>query len=263
MRLVTVAGPPACGKTAVLARACAALMASGTPCAVVKFDCLKTRDGEAYAAAGAPVSVALAGGLCPDHFYATNLEEAFAWAAGTGAECFVLETAGLCCRCSPHLKGALAVCVVDNLMGIDAPEKIGPMLRLADLVLVTKGDLVSQAEREVFRHRIRRQNGRAVIRHVNGLTGQGCAELAAIFALAPDVPGVEGLKLRFSMPAAVCSYCLSETRIGGRYQKGNVKKAEFGGFGREPAAESAAGSVPGPGREGPGSPADPSGGQAP
>ena len=102
------------------------------------------------------------------------------------------------------------------------------MLRLADLVLVTKGDLVSQAEREVYRHRIRQMNKRAVIRHINGLTGQGCRDLAAILAMAPPVATVTDMRLRFAMPAAVCSYCLSETRIGGRYQKGNVKKARFG-----------------------------------
>ena len=224
-----MAGPPSCGKTSVVARACGALMASGTACAVVKFDCLQSRDGQLYQEAGVPVSVVFSGGLCPDHFYATNLEEAFAWAEGQSADCFVIETAGLCNRCSPHIRGALAVCVIDNLMGIDAPEKIGPMLRMADLVIVTKGDLVSQAEREVYRYRIRQVNGKAVIRHVNGLTGQGCAELAAIMAQAPEMDTVTDKKLRFSMPAAVCSYCLSETRIGGRYQKGNVKKARFGG----------------------------------
>jgi len=196
---------------------------------VVKFDCLQTRDAAAYQAAGVPVVAALSGGLCPDHFFATNLEEAFAWARGTGAQCCVIETAGLCNRCSPHLRGALAVCVIDNLMGIDAPEKIGPMLKLADLVLVTKGDLVSQAEREVYRHRIRQMNGRALIRHINGLTGQGCQELATVMAMAPRVEEVAEMRLRFAMPAAVCSYCLSETRLGARYQKGNVKKAVFGG----------------------------------
>ncbi len=229
MRLVTVAGPPSCGKTSIVAKACAALRDRGVTSAVVKFDCLQSRDDKLYAAAGIPVTVALSGGLCPDHFFATNLEEAFAWAAGTGAEACVIETAGLCNRCAPHLRGALALCVIDNLMGIDAPEKIGPMLRLADVVSVTKGDLVSQAEREVYRYRIRQMNKRAVIRHVNGLTGQGCADLAAIMAVAPDIASVAEMKLRFAMPAAVCSYCLSEMRIGARYQKGNVKKAEFGG----------------------------------
>ncbi len=226
MRPIT--GAPACGKTSLVVRAGAALRARGATCAVIKFDCLQTRDDELYAAADIPVSVALSGGLCPDHFFATNLEEAFAWAAETGADICIIETAGLCNRCSPHLRGALALCVIDNLMGIDAPEKIGPMLRLADAVAVTKGDLVSQAEREVYRYRIRQMNQRAVIRHVNGLTGQGCAELAAIMAVAPDIASVTDMRLRFAMPAAICSYCLSEMRIGARYQKGNVKKAEFG-----------------------------------
>ncbi len=198
-------------------------------CAVIKFDCLQTRDAQVYEAAGIPVTAALSGGLCPDHFFAVNLEEAYGWARGTGADCCIIETAGLCNRCSPHLRGALALCVIDNLMGITAPEKIGPMLKLADIVLVTKGDLVSQAEREVYRHRIRQMNARAIIRHINGLTGQGCRELAAILAQAPAVASVTDMRLRFAMPAAVCSYCLSETRIGARYQKGNVRKATFGG----------------------------------
>lgn len=228
MRLVTVAGPPSCGKTAVIARTCTHLIAGGLACAVIKFDCLKSRDNLVYEAAGIPVSVVLSGPLCPDHFYATNMEEAFAWAASTGAQCCVIETAGLCNRCSPHIRGLLGLCVIDNLMGIDAPEKIGPMLRLADAVIVTKGDLVSQAEREVYRHRIRQMNPRALIRHVNGLTGQGCQDLARVLAQAPETETITDRRLRFSMPAAVCSYCLSEMRIGEKYQKGNVKKAEFG-----------------------------------
>lgn len=228
MRLVTVAGPPSCGKTSIVAKTCQALAETGVSSAVIKFDCLQSRDDELYAAAGIPVTVALSGGLCPDHFFATNLEEAFAWATETTADCCVIETAGLCNRCAPHLRGAMALCVIDNLMGIDAPEKIGPMLRLADVVIVTKGDLVSQAEREVYRYRIGQMNKRAIIRHVNGLTGQGCRDIAAIMAVAPDITTVTDMKLRFAMPAAVCSYCLSEMRIGSRYQKGNVKKAQFG-----------------------------------
>lgn len=228
MRLITVAGPPSCGKTSVLARACSALQERGISCAVIKFDCLQTKDDAVYSAAGITATAVLSGGLCPDHFFATNLEEAFEWALKVGAECCVIETAGLCNRCSPHLRGALAICMIDNLMGIDAPEKIGPMLRLADLVLVTKGDLVSQAEREVYRHRIRQMNSRAMIRHINGLTGQGCQDLATIMAQAPERASVTDMRLRFAMPAAVCSYCLSETRIGSRYQKGNIRKADLG-----------------------------------
>lgn len=227
MRLVTVAGPPSCGKTSLIIRTCAHLIASGTSCSVVKFDCLQSRDDALYKAANIPVTVALSAGLCPDHFLATNLEEAFGWARDLGTECCIIETAGLCNRCSPHVRGLLALCVIDNLMGIDAPEKIGPMLRMADVVTITKGDLVSQAEREVYRYRIAQMNRRAVIRHVNGLTGQGCGDLATILAEAPSVESITDMKLRFSMPAAICSYCLSEMRLGSRYQKGNVRKAHF------------------------------------
>ena len=228
MRVITVAGPPSCGKTSLIIKSCAHLIAGGTSCSVIKFDCLQSRDDALYEAANIPVTLALSAGLCPDHFFATNMEEAFDWARQLGAACCIIETAGLCNRCSPHIKGLLAVCVIDNLMGIDAPEKIGPMLRMADLVAITKGDLVSQAEREVYRYRIRQWNKRAIIRHVNGLTGQGCRDFAAIVAEAPSVDSVTDMKLRFPMPGAICSYCLSERRIGAKYQKGNVKKASFG-----------------------------------
>lgn len=45
--------------------------------------------------------------------------------------------------------------------------------------------------------------------------------------IAPDIASVTDMRLRFAMPAAICSYCLSEMRIGARYQKGNVKKADL------------------------------------
>jgi hypothetical protein len=59
------------------------------------------------------------------------------------------------------------------LAGVDTPAKIGPMLRMAGVVVVTEGDVVSQAEREFFAHRVRRVNARARLLQVNGLTGRG------------------------------------------------------------------------------------------
>ena len=38
---------------------------------------------------------------------------------------------------------------------------------------------------------------------------------------------MEGKRLRFSMPAALCSYCLGETRIGSDFQMGNVRKMDL------------------------------------
>ena len=69
---------------------------------------------------------------------------------GEKLDLLITESAGLCGRCSPHIRDIPAVCVIDCLSGITAPQKIGPMLRYADFIAVTKGDLVSPAEREEF-----------------------------------------------------------------------------------------------------------------
>lgn len=65
------------------------------------------------------------------------------------------------------------VCVVDALAGVHTPKKIGPTLRLADLVVITKGDIVSQVEREVFAYHVRLANPGARALFCNGITGQG------------------------------------------------------------------------------------------
>jgi Ni2+-binding GTPase involved in maturation of urease and hydrogenase len=227
VRLATVAGPPSAGKTSATVRALECLREEGVRAGVVKFDCLATGDGELYARRGIPVRVGLSGNLCPDHFFVANVEDALAWAAGEGLDLLVTESAGLCNRCAPHLKEVLAVCVVDNLSGVDTPRKIGPMLRLADAVVITKGDVVSQAEREVFAHHVRRAARAAAILHVNGLTGQGALALARLLARAPPVEGLRDRLLRFTMPAALCSYCLGQRRIGEDHQIGNLRKMRF------------------------------------
>ncbi len=100
------------------------------------------------------------------------------------------------------------------------------MLKSADIVVITKGDIVSQAEREVFASRVKQVNPGAVIMNINGITGQGAFELTTLFEEASDIETLQGMRLRFSMPSALCSYCLGETRIGDEYQTGNVRKME-------------------------------------
>ena len=103
------------------------------------------------------------------------------------------------------------------------------MLKAADIVVITKGDIVSQAEREVFASRVRQVNPNATILHVNGITGQGAFELSTLLVTGEDHATLTGKKLRFSMPSALCSYCLGETRIGEQHQMGNVRKMDLGG----------------------------------
>ena len=228
MNLTIFSGPPSSGKTSVILKTIDSFRDRGLKVGVVKFDCLYTDNDTLYEKAGVPVKKGLSGGLCPDHFFASNIEGVVRWGRREELDLLVSESAGLCNRCSPYLADVKGVCVIDNLSGINTPKKIGPMLKAADVVVITKGDIVSQAEREVFASRVSAVNPRAIVIHVNGLSGQGAYELSTlIYRDDVDIESVQGMKLRFPMPVAMCSYCLGETRIGESYQLGNAKKMNW------------------------------------
>ena len=227
MRFVTFSGPPSSGKTSVILKLIESLKKEINNFGVIKFDCLTTYDDVLYRKAGVKVMVGLSGNLCPDHFYISNIDDCVKYAENEGVDLLISESAGLCNRCSPHIKDVLAICVIDSLSGINTPKKIGPMLRFADIVVITKGDIVSQAEREVFAFMVRQANPKAKILYVNGLTGQGASELSLNLLKADSIDTLEEKKLRFTMPAALCSYCLGETKIGKEYQTGNTKTINF------------------------------------
>jgi Ni2+-binding GTPase involved in maturation of urease and hydrogenase len=228
MKLITVAGPPSSGKTSVILRLVEAINLDVREIGVVKFDCLTSFDNLRFEEKGIAVKTGFSGKLCPDHFFVSNVEAAVKWGLQSGFQLLITESAGLCNRCSPYINGILSVCVIDNLSGINTPRKIGPMLKMADVVVVTKGDIVSQAEREVFAFNVRQVNPTAKIIFVNGITGQGASILSKHLQNANEIAGLRDRKLRFTTPAAVCSYCTGETRIGEEYQMGTMKKMEFG-----------------------------------
>ncbi len=228
MNLTIFSGPPSSGKTSVILKTISSLKEQGISVGVVKFDCLHTDDDILYEKAGIPVKKGLSGALCPDHFFASNIEDVVSWGNKEGFDLLITESAGLCNRCSPYLVDVKGVCVIDNLSGINTPKKIGPMLKSAGIVVITKGDIVSQAEREVFASRVSAVNPKAMVLHVNGLSGQGAYELSTLLRNdAQNLKSVQGMKLRFPMPSAMCSYCLGETRIGESYQLGNTKKMSW------------------------------------
>lgn len=226
MKFITVAGPPSSGKTAVLIHTIRHLLEDGQKVTVGKIDCLETDDGDRYRKLGIPVIVGLSEDLCPDHYYVSNLEEILIMAKDNNANITIVETAGLCHRCAPAVEGCLSIAVIDNVSGIDTPKKIGPILSTADVVVITKGDIVSQAEREVFRKKTGLINPRAEILEVNGLTGKGSIRLKNIITGAIDVDSLADKDLRSSLPACICSYCTGEMRIGNSFQLGHVVKIE-------------------------------------
>jgi Ni2+-binding GTPase involved in maturation of urease and hydrogenase len=229
MNLVTFSGPPSSGKTSIILKVIEALKQRNISVGVVKFDCLYTDDDILYEKAQVPVKKGLSGSLCPDHFFVSNIEEVVQWGRKQKLDLLITESAGLCNRCSPYIKDIKAICVIDNLSGINTPKKIGPMLKSADIVVITKGDIVSQAEREVFTSKVNSVNPKAITMHINGLTGQGAFELSTLlYDEDKNIETVQGKRLKFSMPSALCSYCLGETRIGEAYQMGNIRKIDLG-----------------------------------
>lgn len=228
MNLITISGPPSSGKTSIIVKTIESLKHRGLKVGVVKFDCLYTDDDLVYEKIGVPVKKGLSGSVCPDHFFVSNIEEVVQWGVKLDLDILISESAGLCNRCSPYIQDIKAICVIDNLSGINTPKKIGPMLKTADIVVITKGDIVSQAEREVFASRVQIVNPRAAVIHINGLTGQGAYEFSTL--ICEDNESIDTVierKLRFSVPSAVCSYCLGETRIGNSYQMGNIRKIDL------------------------------------
>ncbi len=229
MRLITVAGPPSSGKTSVISKMVQVYLERYIKVGLVKFDCLQSNDDRFYARMKVPVLLGLSGQQCPDHYFVSNIEDVFNWGLKLGLDILLSESAGLCNRCAPHIRNIPAICVIDQMSGVHTPKKIGPMLRFADLVVITKGDLVSQAEREVFEMNVRYINPRAEIIPVNGLTGQGRMELLDALDTFSGDAAVTGNKLRCSMPMALCSYCMGETNIGAGYQLGNLRKIKIPG----------------------------------
>lgn len=229
MDLITVSGPPSSGKTSILMKTIENFLKRKIKVGVVKFDCLFTDDDLLFEKLGIPVKKGLSGSLCPDHYFVANIEEVVEWGIKKKVDVLITESAGLCNRCSPYIKDIKAVCVIDNLSGINTPKKIGPLLKSADIIVITKGDIVSQAEREVFTMKVQSVNPKAIIMHVNGLNGQGSYELSTfIYNKEHNIKTLEGSVLRYPMPAALCSYCLGETRIGKDHQIGNVRKIDLG-----------------------------------
>ena len=60
----------------------------------------------------------------------------------------IIESAGLCNRCSPHIKDVLSICVIDNLSGVTHPKNRADA-KISRYSRDNKGDIVSQAERGI------------------------------------------------------------------------------------------------------------------
>ena len=225
MRLVICAGPATTGKTSVLRHMIRKFLQAGRQVAFLKLDVQYADEDELLAAEfGIPTRKVYSGELCPDHCHVMVLGDALHWAEKEGAEMLLVETAGLCLRCAPYVDGGLGMIILEATSGMNLPLKVGPMLSLADIAVVTKTDRVSQAEREVFRARIQDVAPEVVVREVNALHGIGIDPLVERALQSPEVHGT--LYLRGNPPVGTCTICVGKKEIGWQSHFGVVRALE-------------------------------------
>lgn len=228
MNTIIVGGSPASGKTSMLQHVINFLLKEGHRPAVCKIDCIQSKDDEVYRAMKIPVIQGLSNNICPDHFLATNILDIFLWGIKNQASHLFIETAGLCNRCAPFIDKTLNICVIDSMSSIKAPEKLGPLVTTADILVIAKADLVSQAEREVLAYHLSLLNPSGILLNMNGLSGFGAQMLGQIiFENCSPITTLEESRLRYPMPGGNCAYCVGEIRIGKEYQQGMINKMSF------------------------------------
>lgn len=222
MKLVIFAGPPTCGKTTVIRQVIRRMIARNLKPSYIKIDVLYADEDEILKKEfGIPTRKIYSGELCPDHCNVVVLDEAVEWAEVEGADYLFVETAGLCLRCSPYVENSLGIVVLEATSGMNLPRKIGPMLTLADISVVTKIDLISQAEREVFRYRILEAAKNICVVESNALYGIGIDPIVKQILKTEDVEFP--MYLRGNPPVGTCTICVGKKEIGAKNHFGVLR----------------------------------------
>ncbi|HOY38241.1 MAG TPA: GTP-binding protein [Bacteroidales bacterium] len=213
MKLIIIAGPPTSGKTTVLRQVIRKQIEAGKRPSYLKIDVqFADEDSKIKAEFSIPSRKVYSGELCPDHCNVVVMDQAIAWAQQQKTDFLFVETAGLCLRCSPYVTNSLGVVVLEATSGMNLPRKIGPMLGLADVCVVTKIDLVSQAEREVFRYRIMQAAPQVRIFETNALYGIGIDPIVKSIESSSEV--AFPMILRGNPPVGTCTVCVGKKEIG-------------------------------------------------
>jgi len=222
MKLAICAGPATTGKTSVIRHMIGKLQQKELRPAFLKIDVQYADEDELLAKEfGIPTRKLYSGELCPDHCSVMVLGDAMEWADKQDCNILLVETAGLCLRCAPYVDGGLGICVLEATSVMNLPLKVGPILSLADVCVVTKGDLVSQAEREVFRARIQDVSPVVQIREANALYGIGIDPLVASILATPEAG--DHMMLRGSPPVGTCTICVGKRDVGWQSHFGVVR----------------------------------------
>jgi Ni2+-binding GTPase involved in maturation of urease and hydrogenase len=223
MKLIIVAGPPSCGKTAVIRHLIKKYLDTEKP-AYLKIDVVKaTEDTELNEEFGIPTRKVYSGDLCPDHAGIMVLKDAISWAEELNAGMLIVESAGLCLRCTPYTSQSFGIAVISALSGSSSPLKMAPIIAHADAVVVTKTELVSQAEKEVFRQCIRNVAPSVDIIETNAIQGTGLRYLMRAITEHSEIEDLRDIKLRGTPPLGVCTICIGKKEIGWQNHFGVIR----------------------------------------
>src|SRR5664279_646572 len=222
MKLVIFAGPPTCGKTTVIRQIVKRMLKKNYKPAFVKIDVLYADEDEAINKEfGIPTKKIYSGELCPDHCNVVVLDEVVEWAERVGSDYLFVETAGLCLRCSPYVEKSLGIVVLEATSGMNLPRKVGPMLTIADIAVITKIDLVSQAEREVFRYGVTQAAHDVAVMETNALYGIGIDPIVRRIEKIVDIE--MPMFLRGNPPVGTCTICVGKKEIGAKNHFGVLR----------------------------------------
>lgn len=223
MKLIIVAGPPSAGKTAVIRQIVKKIHKTAVS-AYLKIDVVRAfEDEELREEFGIATKKVYSGDLCPDHMGIMVLRDAIAWAEGLNADMLIVESAGLCLRCTPYTTQSFGIAVLPAVSGSNSPLKMAPLIALSDAAVVTKTDLISQAEKEVFRECIRSVVPAIDIIETNALQGTGMRYLMQAITACPEISDADVITLRGTPPLGVCTICVGKREIGWQHHFGVIR----------------------------------------
>ena len=226
MKLVMVAGPPSAGKTAVIRQIIRKFIKTDKP-VYLKIDVVRAfEDEELGEEFGIATKKVYSGDLCPDHMGIMVLRDAIRWAEDLKAGMLIVESAGLCLRCTPYTTQSYGIAVLPAVSGSNSPLKMAPLIALADSAVVTKTDLISQAEKEVFRECILSVIPSIDIIETNAVQGTGLRYLMKAIEKAPEIDDADTISLRGTPPLGVCTICVGKKDIGWQHHFGVIRPLE-------------------------------------
>lgn len=225
MKLLLVGGPPSTGKTTIIERIIEKRK-DKYKIAYLKMDVVSAYEEEMlkdkYKIEARTV---YAGDLCPDHAEVMILTDAIKWAQEINTDLLIIESAGLCLRCSPFLNQGLGIVSLSMLSGLHSVDKMKQLICFADVAVLTMNDLVCQAEREVYIKKIKNTFKDLKIIETNALQGIAIEYLCDLIDKTKNIDATT-LELKGNPPLGTCSICMGSKKVGWKNHYGVVRSLD-------------------------------------